>query len=421
MAPRPQQYRLAFPLTASQVENIDSMFETLFKAIRNGALAIDVTQINGILPIAKGGTNASSFGNRQVIFFDGTRLTGDSGFQFSNNTLTTPAIVTQTVGQFALRCDDGDDGFTVPGPAGATGATGPMGPLGLPGDDGDPGWPGPTGPAGTDGTAGLQGPIGPPGSAGDDGDPGWPGPPGATGAAGAGSAPTEFTFTTTGNIDDLDFSNANIIRANNASLATIRGLKAGTTGQQVTIVSIGAGQVDLSHQDTGDGTAASRLINYTTSSKTSLAAGVGAATYQYDGTTSRWRLVSHDQGAFITSAFNAANFTGSSGTWVVESGDVKTCAYYLSGRQLTVNMWIDTTTVTGAPVELHISNAAYGNFTVAISESLAYLYDGGNASGLVATNPANGAYIAFGRLDGVGFTAATNLVYSRGTLICLAD
>src|ERR1035437_1222491 len=62
---------------------------------------------------------------------------------------------------------------------------------------------------------------------------------------------SEFTVTTTGNIDDLDFSNANTIRMNNASLATIRGLKAGVAGQQVTIVSVGAGEVDLAHQNTG--------------------------------------------------------------------------------------------------------------------------------------------------------------------------
>ncbi len=31
---RPQQYRIAWPLTPSQVEGIDTMFETLFKRLR---------------------------------------------------------------------------------------------------------------------------------------------------------------------------------------------------------------------------------------------------------------------------------------------------------------------------------------------------------------------------------------------------
>src|ERR1019366_5310925 len=39
MAPklRSQQYRLTWPWTASQVENADSMFETLFRAVRTDA------------------------------------------------------------------------------------------------------------------------------------------------------------------------------------------------------------------------------------------------------------------------------------------------------------------------------------------------------------------------------------------------
>jgi hypothetical protein len=71
---------------------------------------------------------------------------------------------------------------------------------------------------------------------------------------------TEATTTSTGNLDDFDFSGADLLRCNNASLLTIRGLQAGVSGQVLTIVSVGAGQVDLSHQDTGDGTAANRLI-----------------------------------------------------------------------------------------------------------------------------------------------------------------
>src|ERR1035437_9565563 len=118
---------------------------------------------------------------------------------------------------------------------------------------------------------------------------------------------TEFSVTTTGNIDDLDFSNANTIRMNNASLATIRGLKAGVAGQQVTIVSIGAGEVDFAHQNAGS-TAANRLINTVTSGITPLAPGKGTAVYEYDGTAARWRLVSHTQGAAIAVTYNAGDF-----------------------------------------------------------------------------------------------------------------
>lgn len=111
--------------------------------------------------------------------------------------------------------------------------------------------------------------------------------------------PGSFTVTTTGNIDNLNFNNAAVIRMNNATLATIRGLLAGNDGQQVTIVSVGAGQVDLANQNSNS-TAANRLINSISSLNTSLAPGVGFATYEYDATTARWRLINHTQGAAIS-------------------------------------------------------------------------------------------------------------------------
>lgn len=145
----------------------------------------------------------------------------------------------------------------------------------------------------------------------------------------------ETTVTTTGNIDNLSFSNATLIRMNNASDATIRGLAAGTAGQRVTIVSIGAGHVYLAHQN-ANSTAANRLINTVTTGNTPLAAGFGAATLQYDDTTDRWRLVDHTQGAFIDIAYAGTDFTANTGAWTVDSGDVTTFAYYLVGSQLTV-------------------------------------------------------------------------------------
>jgi hypothetical protein len=166
----------------------------------------------------------------------------------------------------------------------------------------------------------------------------------------------EFTTTTTtGNIDDLDFANATLIRMNNASLATIRGLKAGVAGQRVTIVSVGAGQVDLAHQNTSDATAANRLVNLATSASTSLAAGRGTATYQYDATTARWRLVVHEQGAMIAVPYASGNFTASTGSWTVASGDQILFSYSLKGRLLTVILYLDATTVSATPTQLKVA------------------------------------------------------------------
>ena len=179
------------------------------------------------------------------------------------------------------------------------------------------------------------------------------------------NVPSEFTLTTTGNIDNLDFSNADSIRFNNASLSTLRGLKAGYAGQRVTIVSIGAGQVDLAHQNTGS-TATTRLVNFATSASSSLAAGVGAANYQYDATTGRWRLVAHEQGAFITVAYNSGDFGSfGGGTWTVDAGDVANHSYKLVGRQLFTALTTATTSTSGASNLLTIPIP--GGFTVALT------------------------------------------------------
>ena len=137
------------------------------------------------------------------------------------------------------------------------------------------------------------------------------------------------TVTTTGNIAQLDPQGNSVILMNNASLSTIQGIKAGYPGQKVTIISIGAGEVDLAHQNSS-ASANDRLINYVTSGITPLAAGVGTCQYQYDDITNRWRLINHNQGALIDIPYNAGNFTASSGTWTVDSGDQTTFSFYLT-------------------------------------------------------------------------------------------
>lgn len=160
---------------------------------------------------------------------------------------------------------------------------------------------------------------------------------------------SEVTKTTTGNIDNLDFGNSEVIRMNNASDSTIRGLGAGVAGQQVTIISVGAGFVFLSHQNTNS-TAANRLINTVTSIDTPLSPGTGTAVLQYDATTARWRLIAHNQGAAITPVFNAADYYAIAGmTWTVQAGDVIGFSYVVVGQKVNFNIALNTTTVGGTP------------------------------------------------------------------------
>ena len=123
---------------------------------------------------------------------------------------------------------------------------------------------------------------------------------GVTGLLTASGAATEISTTTTGNIDNFAIGTAPItlLRMNNASDATLRGMAAGVGGQVVIIASVGAGNVFLAHQNAGSD-AANRLINTVTSADTPLSAGKGTATYVYDDTTDRWRLKTHEQGGYI--------------------------------------------------------------------------------------------------------------------------
>jgi hypothetical protein len=157
---------------------------------------------------------------------------------------------------------------------------------------------------------------------------------------------TVLTSTSTGTLNNFNpgaLTVLNVLRMNNASLATIRGLtnngNAPTDGTMVWIEAVGAGQVDIANQDAAS-TAANRIINNVTA-PISLAAGSGRALLCYDGTTARWRVLEHTQGAAITPTFAAGNFgAGGAMTWTVDSGDVVSFSYELRGRILNLGVLV---------------------------------------------------------------------------------
>lgn len=151
----------------------------------------------------------------------------------------------------------------------------------------------------------------------------------------------------TGNQDNFVIATAETLWCANASLLTLRGIAGGANGRRLTIVSTGAGQVDLSNQNAGS-TAANRIDNGVTGT-ISLAAGVGRCSLVYDATAARWRVLEHEQGAWITPAFNAADFTGSGTmTWTVAAGDALSFKYLLRGRTLALSVALYTTSIGGA-------------------------------------------------------------------------
>lgn len=223
------------------------------------------------------------------------------------------------------------------------------------------------------------------------------------------------TTTSTGNQDNFSFSSSDEILCNNASLLTLRGLSAGAAGQRLMLISIGAGQVDISNQD-ANSTAANRIINGVTGT-ISLAAGVGRALLEYDATTARWRVIEHEQGAWITPTFAAGDYTGNASmTWTVASGDVTRCAYWLKGRTLHVSLTLATTTVGGTP-STALQRVIPNSLTAVGTAGGPFNYSDNGTAGVGAWQ-ANSTTIALQKdmNAGANWTASTDATSIRATM-----
>lgn len=241
---------------------------------------------------------------------------------------------------------------------------------------------------------------------------------GIQGIQGEPGIPVVQTITLTGTQHNISLAaRCTVLRCNNASLLTITGFEAGYDGQQILIESVGAGQVDFLHQNSGSG-AVNRLINFATIGITSLAAGTGRALYTYDIVTDRWKLINHEQGAWITPVYNAGDYTANGAMiWTVDAGDITSCAYILRGKSLLFSFYIVTSSVGGTlnTQLLRIIPGGYvaaKNIRTAINLLDNFIYKVGQM-----TVVANGTTIIF-QIDGTGtlWTACTNSTYVYGTL-----
>src|ERR1035437_7263050 len=241
-------------------------------------------------------------------------------------------------------------------------------------------------------------------------------------------APNSSIVSTTGNITALALptgTGALTIYLTNASLATIQGIGAGISGQRLTLISQGAGQLDLANNN-ASGTTLGKLHNIATSGNTPLAAGVGIATFIYDVTNTRWNLVEHEQGAWITPTYAAGNYAGGSPqTWTVDAGDVALQKYWLRGRTLSVAFALNTTSVGGAPsTQLFINRAACGGFqgisaTVFPDLFVRVIDNGGTPvpGRMIVYQDATILLIIYSTVAGVAnWTAATNTTQVAGSV-----
>jgi len=172
----------------------------------------------------------------------------------------------------------------------------------------------------------------------------------AGGSGGGSTALGPVTSTLTGTQNNFALSpGTQLLRLNNSALLTITGLAAGFDGQLLTLESVGSGQVDLM-SESASSLAANRLTNIAATGATSLYPGLGSASYVYDLTLARWRLLAHEQGQSLSLPYASIVFTGGGAqTWTVQAGDYGGVWTYLQGRFLTVAWNFLTTSVAGVP------------------------------------------------------------------------
>ena len=173
---------------------------------------------------------------------------------------------------------------------------------------------------------------------------------------------TSTTFSTTGSANDKDFgfgTAGNIfVEWLGGSDLTLTGVSNGSAAKVLIIQNAGVGNLYLAN-NSGSSSAGNKFRNLVTSSTTAVSVG-GWICYIHDGT--EWRMIGHDQGAYITPTFSAGDFTLSGDrTWTVDSGDVTTQAWKLLGRSLHYIWKIDTSTLSGG--------ATSGFFKIAIPNS----------------------------------------------------
>jgi hypothetical protein len=134
---------------------------------------------------------------------------------------------------------------------------------------------------------------------------------------------------------------------------------------------------------------------------------VGAIT---SSSTITERARSFAMGAAQTRTFAAGNFTGTTGTWTVASGDVTAESYRLVGDTMFYSVRLSTTTTAGGCTELKITIP--GGFTAAesaIRPGIFSIDSGANiVLGYVAIT-SGGTTMRLAKVDASAFTNVTDL------------
>lgn len=164
---------------------------------------------------------------------------------------------------------------------------------------------------------------------------------------------SDSDITQQGNVNNFALLGADVIRFTNTVNLTLTGIVPTRTSQQVILLAVGTGRVDVANASTLS-EAANQVLTGVRDT-ISLAPGAGYARLYYDGTDAQWRVITHEQGAALTPPFLATDYTSDTGSWTVTADQVKTFGTYLNGSLLYVTLRLLSTVPVGNPTKLFIN------------------------------------------------------------------
>lgn len=221
------------------------------------------------------------------------------------------------------------------------------------------------------------------------------------------------TISDTGTVNNKAVTVASILylRINNSSLLTLTGIVGGRNGDIIIMAAVGSARVDLVHASASS-SAANRFGNIVTTGSTSLSPGNGYATYIYEGS---WRLMYHEQGAYILPTFSAADYSSSSGAVTVDSTDVSIYQYKLSGRTLTVNFRIEGFTITGGYIDFRIKIPANFIPTYSLRVPCVVVVNGVYAIAFMEVHASQAYIFVYATIGGGAWTGSVNNASAYGS------
>lgn len=205
------------------------------------------------------------------------------------------------------------------------------------------------------------------------------------------------------------------IQWNGASDVTFRGFAGGVAGRWDYLENVTSAKAMIFKNEDAGSTAANRLK--TSGGISSVAVGPGGIALRlYDATDSRWRIFVLDPGNWIDVAHAGANFTASSGTWTVDSGDQTIFRYRQDGNMLTYDLALTGTSVSATPSFLRVAlvnglvcAGGFGPLILLVDNAV-------RVSGRPLFNGTD-AFVSLERADGAALATATNTTTIQGLLM----